>query len=438
MGKTKYIVALAIIMMFMGKAFAANAQSFSSVRSSLGVSLNKLSELSLSSTINKWSKYKPVSGIWPVATNGKYALDPFNNWTYTRPSDNFRLGDFRNYDANAKPPLYMDEDGSYEEADLYPLNTPDHSDWNFVVNTNPVTGELSCDDLGLSNNYIAFRVMVPGGTVYYKSYDKISTINSKIITISAGLNSHVLPYSFTNLPYGVGSFTLEFGFCTQQTTGWSTSNPGFYLLPVATSTVNCRNSFQFNVHDWIWLSGANMYWLSGDLSYEELHIATSLENWRIISKPAWVNISVYQGSSQIGNANLWATEMDIRVTPTDNNNTADRDGLIEIGTGLTVLASIGVSQAGSPQIPPYAYISTVGFQTSASAASVSLSSTTLTYSLTPMNVGINVFCSVQLEKNGNVIDTGTIFLKDNSSAGGSFTLSVPANYNDVYQVVISK
>ena len=130
--------------------------------------------------------------------------------------------------------------------------------------------------------------------------------------------------------------------------------------------------------------------------------------------------------------------MYIRVTPTDNNNTADRNGLIEIGTGLTVLASIGVSQAGSPQIPPYAYISTVGFQTSASAASVSLSSTTLTYSLTPMNVGINVFCSVQLEKNGNVIDTGTIFLKDNSSAGGSFTLSVPANYNDVYQVVISK
>ncbi len=418
--------------------FPLNAQSISAVKSSLTESNNSLAALSVSTNINKWSKYKPVRGSWPISSNSRYAINPFANWSYTKPYHEYRLGDFRNYNPNARPPIYLDEDGSYEETELYPLGSPDHSEWKFVVNTSPADGELTCGDLWLSNDYIGFRVTIPGGAVYYKSYDEISTFNSKMITISAGLNSHALPYSFTNLPYGVGNFTLEFGFCTSQTTGWSKTNPGFYLLPDVTNDVNCINIYHFIVHDWIWLSNNNTGWLPGDLSYQESHIATSLNNWQIISKPSWVNVSVYQQGALVTNSMLWATDMDIRLSPTDNNNLSDRMGTVEIGYGTTVLATIGVFQPADLPYPPDAYVTTSGFEVSSSDANVSLNSTNLSYSLTPTNVGMNVFCSVQLKKNGVTIDTDMIMLKDNTHASGSFILSVPAASKEIYQIVISK
>jgi hypothetical protein len=432
------VVKVIAIWLLLGNIYSLDAQNISWVKSSLGELANKLSEISVSVKINKWSKFKPVRGIWPVSLNGKYAINPFSNWAYSKPYNNYRLGDFRNYNQNAKPPLYLDEDGCYEESDLYPLGSPDHSDWNFVVNTSPAYGELSYGDLGLSNYYIGFKVIDPVGTIYYKSYDAIPTFSSKVITISAGLNSHTLPYSFLNLPYGVGNFTMEFGFCTNQTNGWTTTNPGFYLLPDVTNGVNCINRYLFKVHDWVWLSNTSVAWFPGDLLYQESHISTSLDNWQVISCPSWINIAVYQNGSPIDHASLWATEMDIRLSPTDNDNTLDRNGVVEIGTGGTVLATIGVFQSAAPQNPPYAYVSTVGFDASSTDANIALNSTNLTYSLTPTNVGMNVFCSVQLLKNGDVIGSSSIFLRDNSTANGSFTLDIPAKNNDIYQIEISK
>jgi len=414
-----------------------NAQSISSVKSSLGETTNALSLLSASGNINKWSKYKPVPGLWPAASNGKYSIDPFSAWSYGKPTDNYRLGDFRNYNPNAKPPVYMDEDGSYEETNLYPTNSPDHSDWDFVVNASPLSGELSYGDLGLSNYYVGFKVTVPGGTVYYKSYDAITSFSSKVITISAALNSHVLPYSFTNLPYGVGNFTMEFGFCSGQTIGWSTSNPGFYLLPDVTPTLNCINSYSFVIHPWAYLTVTTMGFSGSGYIYQASHISTSLSNWQVISKPSWIALTVYQSGSQITNAALWATEMDIRIVPnSDNTSGSTRNGTVEIGAGTSVLSTISVSQ-DMVQNPPDVTVSTTGFSVSSSSGSVAYGSTTLSYSLTPTDVGLNVLCNVQLKKNGNVIDTSTIFLKDNTSASSSFTLSTAADYNDVYVVNVS-
>lgn len=427
-----------ILWLLAGSMNILSAQSISAVKNTLYETANTLSLLSGSAKINKWSKYKPVPGSWPAASNGKYSIDPFNNWTYTKPYNNFRLGDFRNYNPNAKPPVYMDENGSYEEADLYPLNTPDHSDWNFIVNTNPASGELSYGDLGLSNYYVGFKVITPGGTVYYKSYDAIPTFNSKVITISAALNSHVLPYSYANLPYGVGNFIMEFGFCTGQTNGWSTSNPGFHLLPDVTPTINCINSYSFEVHPWIYLTKTGMGFSGSGYTYQSSHISTSLSNWKVISKPTWIDLSVYQNGSSVGNSALWATEMDIHIVPnSDNTSGSTRNGTVVLGTDNSALASIGLSQESASLQLPEAFVLNIGFNMSSSNANISLGSTSLTYSLTTTNAGSFTLATAELLKNGVSIDSQSIQLRDFKVTSGSFTLSQPANYNDEYIVRIT-
>lgn len=436
MKKIKLYIILTGLLLSM--SFSSYGQRVSLVKNMLSISSNSLSVLCTSTAVNKWSKYKPVPGIWPQSSTGKYSIDPGNDWAYAKPTNHYRLGDFRNYNSSAKPPVYLDEDGSYEETDLYPLSNPDHSDWKFIVNTTPLSGELSYGDLGLSTYYIGFKVTIPGGTVYYKSYNAIPTFSSKIITISAGLNSHVLPYSFTNLPYGVGNFILEFGLCTVQTNGWTTSNPGFFLLPDIAPTINCINSYSFTVHPWVYLTNTSMGFDGSGYSYQTSHIATSLSNWQVVSKPSWVDLSVYQDIAHITNNSLWATEMDIRIVPnSDNTSGSIRNGTVEIGTGTSVLATIGVSQNFASQNPPMAYVNAVGFNTSSSSASVSLGSTSLSYSLTSTNAGTLTFGTAELFKNGISVSTQSIQLRDFKVTSGSFILSQPADYNDVYQVRIT-
>jgi hypothetical protein len=48
--------------------------TMTAIRDSLGESTLRLSELCLSTLINKWSKYKPVGGVFPQSIWGTYGL----------------------------------------------------------------------------------------------------------------------------------------------------------------------------------------------------------------------------------------------------------------------------------------------------------------------------------------------------------------------------
>jgi hypothetical protein len=77
------------------------------VKTALGISTNIVSELCRSSSINKFSKYKPVIGPWPQGTDGKYGLDIPASWDYTHPINTFRLGDFSGYAHDASLPFQV-------------------------------------------------------------------------------------------------------------------------------------------------------------------------------------------------------------------------------------------------------------------------------------------------------------------------------------------
>lgn len=98
--------------------------TISGVKSELGESTNALSSLCKSNNINIWSKWKPIQSTAATLTtdllkaaNYGVALDttlynevPYNVVKHfaTRsnvPTSNYRLGDFRYYNANAKPPI---------------------------------------------------------------------------------------------------------------------------------------------------------------------------------------------------------------------------------------------------------------------------------------------------------------------------------------------
>lgn len=425
------LLLLATITGFQGKA-----QKISTVKNLLSVSSNSLKTLCTSPAINKWSKYKPEQNNWPASSNGHYGIYIFNDWNYQKPTSGFRLGNFRNYDPGAKPPLYVDAGQSVQESDLYPSGYPQHSDWQFTVNTSPASGELSCSSLGLSPYYLGMKVTSPAGT-YFKTYDQISATGTKTISLSAALTSYTPPYAFANLPYAIGPFTVEFGFCSGQSPDWGTTNPGFHLLPPSAPSVNCINSFTFWVHPWAHLSVTTLTWPANDLNYKTTHINTSLSNWEVTGKPAWVTLSAWHGTTQVTDPSLWNDDMDIRITPTDNNNTSVRNGTITIGTGSTTLASVNIAQEAKPQQLPEAYVVNIGFNISSSNATVSLGSTTVTYSLTPTNAGASTMGTAELFKNGVSVGTQNVVLRDNKATSGSFSLSVPADYDDKYEVRVS-
>ena len=94
--------------------------SVAMVKAELGASTNDVGRLCIHPNINKWSKWKPVrhNSVNPLTEENfqsvKYGINPINeayerprgkNETYNEP---FRLGDFRGYNHQALPPVWVD------------------------------------------------------------------------------------------------------------------------------------------------------------------------------------------------------------------------------------------------------------------------------------------------------------------------------------------
>ena len=139
--------------------------SMSAVRTLLGESSWTLSGLCTSANINKWSKYKPVRGTWPAGEwPYTYGVLVDSSWAYVQPNNNYRLGDFRNYDHDALPPIKL-----VDYPDASQLNK---ENLNFAIEiNNDSSTALNLTDLGLNwvnpeGYYFCIKVGGVGGTYY--------------------------------------------------------------------------------------------------------------------------------------------------------------------------------------------------------------------------------------------------------------------------------
>ena len=80
------------------------------MKNTLGIVSGDIGTLCISSLINKWSKNKPVRGVFPASANNKYGLDIANIWAYLKPrglsnNEEYRLDDFQGYEHDQSKTL---------------------------------------------------------------------------------------------------------------------------------------------------------------------------------------------------------------------------------------------------------------------------------------------------------------------------------------------
>jgi hypothetical protein len=201
-------------------ALAETNISTTLVGNTIGNSSRNVGVLCTATTINKWSRKKPVdqhgSPNWWEATNPLYGgsgTDKFSltvsaltnglndlaylsesYWTYNRPRGDyatyplsgFRLGDFRGYEHAAERTLAATNYPTGEQVG-YPASSFNYS------SAPATTGGLSVADFGLQNFY--FGVLVEWGATYE---------NKAIITvdeIASALTKTTIPFDYTDTPF---------------------------------------------------------------------------------------------------------------------------------------------------------------------------------------------------------------------------------------------
>ena len=109
-------------------ALSSNGITTSAVGNALGTTSRDVGALCTNSNINIWSRWKPIAHTattmtWNTMSQANYGINVLsgnspttlltnvkNNgnkgYTYNKPVNNFRLGDFRNYDHYAEMPIH--------------------------------------------------------------------------------------------------------------------------------------------------------------------------------------------------------------------------------------------------------------------------------------------------------------------------------------------
>lgn len=286
------------------------------VKGAIGSTSDNVYTLCTSTLINKWSKYKPVRGTWPQATDGKYGFNLANIWAYLRPRGNYtlypteplRLEDFRGYEhnqANTLPPAYVKFTGTNFAQNL-------HNDALFykyvsgqlMLNDNGSIGasEISLTDLGLENYYFGMGIIQSAhGLHFYKTLQDYA-VNSNAQTISVN--------PFTQLPTqlfedGTLKQVVFFLSSTKTTTDWQTTPPSniIYLPHETVDGFSVISSWTLIFDAWMLAEGVNPYtyptFPATGYTTRGAAISTNVNStnfplgWTIKSKPDWINASVY-------------------------------------------------------------------------------------------------------------------------------------------------
>ena len=303
--------------------------SISIVKAILSNSSTNLSVLATDSSINKWSRYKPVRGSFPTSSNGNYGLNIPTNWNYNAPtggtSSPYRLGDFRGYEHDrdiAGPVIYAKNTDIHLASSYAPTITGSlEGHFNFNINTIAYNLRLIPADLGLENYY--FGVKING---HYKTLGTVLATGATFqFWIELDLTNPDQP-SYGDLPYMVGSIDWELFISSASATAWTTSQPANYIkLPGNSSetwgskTIISQGSF--TITDWIFPKTSSFGWLYDEgtyTNYKETYIMCSTGTWHIAQIPTGFAIkNAGGGTLSVGNTGNSGDY--IRLYPTGTN-----------------------------------------------------------------------------------------------------------------------
>ena len=254
------------------------------IKNNIGAGTTAVIELCDYSTVNKWSRFKPVEGTFPTSSTGTYGL-VLSNWSYTKPSTAHRMGDFRGYEhTGIMPVIYSPTANNTVPATLDPSGTITTATFGYKGNNTNNTTRIMPVDLGIQNYYIGIRYRANGGFWYYKTGLILSSLvetTGEPINIDVTVSVTGGVTTFANAPTtAVGTINCELVICSSQCTSWTTTAPAtVYLLPSeVVNGVTVVNGYTFTVSGWIVLSNLSMYWNNsaiGSGNYQSSTVATS-------------------------------------------------------------------------------------------------------------------------------------------------------------------
>lgn len=435
------------------------------IRDTLVEATLKLSELCLSSNINKWSRKKPVRGTFPSAGDGNYGIDLVNNWGYLRPrglanAEGYRIGDFRGYEhvcsvaTKSLPPIHV-LTAEFENADIYPYGGGNSANISRIRcyrteedNANGILPSHFANNL--DNYYYGLKYTNSNGT-FYKTYGLVSSLTVEGVAIAFnGTITETTPgaddWHFTDLPQGLGSAIGSFIICSSACPAWTQTAPAtVYLLPSGTfSGISFSSGGSFTVHPWLIPSTETYTWDGYTEEAIELTIKCevgSVFGYDIATLPDWISIDIgywsgepAEWTSLLTTPSQWTTGRVIRLTP-DAPISTPRSGVLDLQIGGVTLFDVELSQ-DEEHVLPVASVVATGFNAGTPTATVTLGLTALSYAFTP-NVSGNATFSLWLD--GHIV-SGTTFtdlLESSTRYSGVYTLPTAAAYDEVYEVRVA-
>lgn len=347
--------------------------SHTTVNNYLGTSLWTNSSLCTAPQINKWSKYKPIRGTWPIGdSHNTYGLDIGKlNWDYIKPNDNYRLGDFRGYEKNtslAFPTIHL-LNSEKTVQNLHPVNGPVSNTWKLRVYNEASNVRITPADFGLQNYYLGIKIWGSGVPTMYRSIYIVSNGSSSGIDFSVHCNFDYIQNSFFDLPLGSGTYYYQFFISSTQTPysggayRWTTTAPSNYFpLPQEGSYIN---SGSFNVAKFIYVTNPAPAWMyNAYTSSNAIRIyfgSNSLFKYTSVPSSDIYGWSIKNSEgTQIGeNEQAIGTYIDIYPNYINQNVSDKTENLILVSTeDASVTQTITLRQNGNNSPPP----ATVGVQ----------------------------------------------------------------------------
>lgn len=425
------------------------------VGNTIGNSSRNVGVLCTSSTINKWSKFKPVKTPWPDANDNWYGLDPTNNWAWVLPSGGstnpFRLGDFRGYEHDQTLtylPVYL-KSSEVTYNDIYPTGTPVSNTFTFrafrdSTNTVSIYSQLLPTDA----YYYGFKIVTPHNT-WYKTFGQVSVLTTAGTTVVLDGTAQIQAdqtYAYPQMPWDYGLFQVTLilssvSIVSGTNNGWSNTTPTgtIYAFPSGTfGGITYTSGGSFTLHDWAIALPANISWDGRNTPMQETKIYTPSGVWTVNNIPIWLTYdigyydvtSTWVSTKASGGLNGYT----LRLTPQTAISTA-RSVAIGLVKDTVVVGTVNVSQ-DAIQADPTVYVYPQNFSATVATGTVAYGSTTLNWSVNPTTA--NTLVTYVLKKNGTQIASGPFGTLDaNVTNSGTLTLATAAAYNDSYQLYLT-
>jgi hypothetical protein len=341
------------------------------IRTALSESNNDVFQLCTSTAINKWSRYKPVTGTWPAGTTGMYGLNLPTNWNHVDITSNARMGDFREYDHTAIPTMHSlttEQDTNTMNAMSAPNNRWKIRAYN-VAATYPYY--ITPDLLSMQSYYFGIKISGAGTYTAYKTHDQVSSIAYTGVDLDVYATYDPDEAFYTDLPFGSGTYTWELFIASTQTTaspgcpiGWSTSAPSNYIALPHEGLYSSTGTF--TVEDFIYVDDPDLVWdyYEWNSGVEILVVVGTSDSIVVDTIPSWITIKDWFGdavseTTQLNNGDT------IRIYPNVANGGVEKDADVvlkniagTITTNINVVHNairppdtapdwVGINQAGT-------------------------------------------------------------------------------------------